>query len=368
MHRLGTFVGLILLLAAACGIYYLFEVGHSEISQEQQEEIAVEVNVHAGKVSRSVMHGYILAYGRVEPAPAGGGSPPADVRITAPAERIVAEVMCVEGQDVNQGDVLFRLDSRTAEVAVQEARKTEQLAEQNLARQKQLMQSQGTSEKLLQQATYELARAKEELSRAEIERSLLQVTAPISGTIVRVPVRPGETVGATSVLAELVDRKRLVVEFRVPTNEVAVLKPGQKATIESGDGVGEPKGEVGHVVSELTFVDSLVDPDSDTVLVRALVPAESSLRPGQFVKVRTVYVEKGDCLVVPEESLVITPEGQTVIAVIEGNKAVQKVVQSGLHENGMAEIQGEGIHEGMQVVTAGAYGLLPETQVRIISE
>jgi len=122
------------------------------------------------------------------------------------------------------------------------------------------------------------------------------------------------------------------------------------------------------VSAELAFVDSVVDPQSDTVLTRASVPAGTELRPGQFVKVRVIYSEKSDCLVVPEEGLVRTTEGQTVIAVVEGDKAFQKVVQTGLRENGLVEVQGEGIHEGMQIVTTGAYGLLPETNIRIVTE
>ncbi|MFH1718328.1 MAG: efflux RND transporter periplasmic adaptor subunit [Planctomycetota bacterium] len=368
MNRLGTFLGLILLLAAACGVYYLFQGRQSEISEEQEDEMAVEVSVHVGEISRSVMHGYVLAYGRVEPAPASGNSPPAKVRITAPVDRIISEAVCVEGQEVGQGDVLFRFDSRTVEVTVKEARQAVEFAERNLVRQKELMQSRGTSEKLLQQAEYELAQAKDELARAETELSLLQVTAPISGTIVRVLARPGETVGVTSILAELVDRKRLIVEFRVPSDEITVLKPGQKVTIETGSRIGGPNSEMGRAQGVLTFIDSVVDPDSDTVLARASVPAESELRVGQFVRVRTIYLENGNCLVVPEESLVTTTEGQTVVAIVENGTAFQRAVQPGLHENGMVEIQGEGIREGMQVVTVGAYGLLPETKVRIITE
>jgi len=230
------------------------------------------------------------------------------------------------------------------------------------------MQSQGTSEKLLQQAEYELAAAKDEMARADTELSLLQVKAPISGTIVRVLARHGEAVGVTGVLAELVDLKRLIVEFRVPSDEMKVLKLGQKVKIETGERIGGPNSEIGQVTSELTFIDSVVDPESDTVLVRASLPTEFDLRPGRLVRVRTIYLEKSDCLVVPEESLVTTTEGQTVIAIIENGKAFQRVVQPGLRENGMVEVQGEGIHEDMQVVTVGAYGLLPETKVRIITE
>jgi len=368
MNKSGTLLGLILLLAGAYGVYCLFQGRDGEVSQEQEEEVAVEVNVRAGEISRSVMHGYVLAYGRIQPMPADGSRPPAKVPITAPADGIISKVLCMEGQQVSQGDVLLLLDSRIAETAVKKAQQAVAFAEQNLARQKELMQSRGTSQKLLQQAENELTLAKEELARYEIELSLLQVTAPISGTIVRVLAQPGQTVGATSTLAELVDHKRLIVEFGVPSDEVAVLKPGQKVTIETGGRAGEPNGGMGQVHGELIFVDSVVDPESDTVLARASVPTGSELRPSQFVRVRTTYLEKSDCLVVPEESLGTTTEGQVVIALVEKGKALQKVVQPGLHENGMVEIQGEGIREGMQVVTVGAYGLLPETNVRIITE
>lgn len=368
MNKFGTFVGLLILLACALVVYYLFQRNLSKVSEQQEEEIVAEVSVQVGKVSRSALHGHILAYGRIEPDVGSIAKPPASVRITAPVEGIISEAVCIEGREVSLGDTLFRLDSRVAEVAVKKAQQAVELAEQNFARQNELMQSQGTSKKLLQQAEYELATAKDELARADTELSLLQVRAPISGTIVRVLARPGEAVGVTSILAELVDRKRLIVEFRVPSDEITVLKPGQKVKIETGDRVGGPNSEMGQVPGELTFIDSVVDPESDTVLARASVPTESELRPGQFVRVRTIYLEKSDCLVVPEESLVTTTEGQTVIAIIENGKAFQRVVQPGLRENGMVEVQGEGIHEGMQVVTVGAYGLLPETKVRIINE
>lgn len=359
---------MLILLACAFVVYYLFQGNLSKVLQQQEEEIVTEVSVQVGKVSLSVLHGYILAYGRIEPDVGTIAKPPASVRITTPVEGIISEAVCIEGQEVSLGDTLFRLDSRTAKVAVKKAKHSVELAKQNLARQKELMQNQGTSKKLLQQAEYELATAKDELTRADTELSLHQIRAPISGTIVRVLARPGEAVGVTDTLAELVDHKRLIVEFRVPSNEIRVLKPGQKVKIETSNRVGGSDSEIRQVTGELTFIDSVIDPESDTVLARTSVPTESELRPGQFVRVRTIYLEKCNCLTVPEESLVTTTEGQTVISIIENGKAFQRVVQPGLRENGLVEIKGDGIHEGMQIVTVGAYGLLPETKVRIITE
>jgi membrane fusion protein (multidrug efflux system) len=368
MNKFGTFMGLLILLAGAVVVFYLFRGNRGKISEKQQKDVATAVSVHVAKVSRSVLHGYILAYGRIEPSMGTSEKPAARVLITAPVDGIISEAMCVEGQEVHKGDTLFSLDSRMAKVAVKEAQQAVQFAEKNFERQKELLTVQGTSEKLMQQAEHELKIANEELTRANTQLSLLQVTAPISGMIVRVLARPGEAISMTTTLAELIDLKQLIVECRIPSAEVSVLKPGQKVEIETGIGeVGLSKDSL-RATGELTFIDSMVDPESDTVLVRASISAEAGLRPGQFVKMRIVYMEKSNCMVVPEESLVTTTEGQTVIAIVENGKAFQKIVQPGLRENGLVEVQGEGIHDGLQVVTDGAYGLLPETMVRIITE
>ncbi len=368
MNKLRTILGWIILLAGALVVYYLLKAKPTETSEGPASQVVTEVSVHAGKISRATLHGCVLAYGTIQLSVGSSDAPAARVRITSPAAGIISEAACVEGQAVSQGDTLFRLDSRIAEAAVKQAEQAVELADTDFARQKELMQSRGTSEKLLQQAGYVLSTAKDDLTKARTELSLLQVTAPISGTIVRVLAQPGETVNMADTLAELIDRKRLIVEFRVPSDEITALQPGQKVEIETGDRVTGPNGQIYRVSAELAFVDSVVDPQSDTVLTRASVPAGTELRPGQFVKVRVIYSEKSDCLVVPEEGLVRTTEGQTVIAVVEGDKAFQKVVQTGLRENGLVEVQGEGIHEGMQIVTTGAYGLLPETNIRIVTE
>jgi membrane fusion protein (multidrug efflux system) len=368
MNKLGTFLGLVLLLVVALGVYYLFQGNQGESSEEPTEEIATEVNVHVGKISRASLSGYVVAYGSVELAVGSNDSPPACIDITAPVAGIISEVKCIEGQQVHQADVLFLLDSRIAEAAVKKNQQAVRLAQQNLARQKELIQSKGTSQKLLQQAEYDLAIAEDELARAMTELSFHQVTAPIAGTIVKVLARPGQAVDMTSTLAELIDPQRLIIESRVPNAEASKLELGQKAEIETGAGKTGSNTETPQTAGELTFIDPMVTPENDTVLVRSSVPNDAGLRPGQYVKVRFVYMEKSNCLVVPEESLVTTVEGQTVIAIVKNGEAVQRAVEPGLREKGLVEIRGEGIAEGMQVVTEGAYGLPPETKVRIISE
>lgn len=367
MNKLGTFLGLIILLAAALGIYFLFQVKQHESSEEPQSEVVAEVNVHVGNISRATLYGYVLAYGRVGPAVGDSEGPPARVPVTASVAGIVSEVKCIEGQVVNKEDLLFRLDSRIAEVTVKKAQEAVDFEERNLSRQKELLDVNATSEKLLQEARHNVESARGDLAKANTELSLLQVTAPISGMVVQVLARPGETVDMSYKMAELLDIQRLIVEFRVPNAEASLLKTGQKVKIETGAVTQDSNSEI-IPAGEVTFIDSEIDPQSDTVLVRASTPPGAGLKSGQFVKAHIIYVEKKDCLVVPQESLVTTTEGQTVIAVVENGKAFQRAVHTGLRQNGLVEVQAEGIHEGMQIVTIGAYGLLPETNIKIVTE
>ncbi len=372
MNKLGTFLGLIILLAAAVGIYFLFQ-GSQQETEEPESTVEPEVSVHVGEITRSTLYGYIEAYGRIKPAVANNDNPPASISIKAPTAGIVSEVKCIEGQEVKKGDLLFSFDSRIPEAALKKAQETVNFEEQNLARQKELFDVNGTSKKLLQETQYQYESALNELERAKVELSLLQVKAPISGTIVQVLTKPSESVDMSDILAELVDNERLIVEFRVPSVEASLLELGQKIEIKTSDSTDIPHS------GNLIFIDSTVDSQSDSVLVRAsilnssiaedeLTESGTGLKSGQFVKVRIIYVEHEDCLVVPEISLVTNEQGQTVIAVVENDKAFQKEVRTGLHQDGMVEIESEDIHEGMQIVTTGAYGLLPETKIRIISE
>jgi membrane fusion protein (multidrug efflux system) len=52
--------------------------------------------------------------------------------------------------------------------------------------------------------------------------------------------------------------------------------------------------------------------------------------------------------------------------VAEGDKALEKEVKAGLREGDLVEVEGEGLREGMAIVTEGAYGLPNETKIKII--
>jgi membrane fusion protein (multidrug efflux system) len=307
---------------------------------------ATEVPVQVAKIVRTTLRGYVTAYGTVEPEPAGE-RPAASARVGTAVPGIVTEVKCAAGQSVNKGTVLFQLDSRTADVAVQTAEKV-------LARQKQLMLLEGTSQKVFQEA-------EQQLTAAYAQQSLLRIQSPLAGMVTSVNVRPGEAVDLTTVLAEVLDPSRLVVSVNVPNSELATLKSGQAAAVRVNESAAP-------VTATVNYVSPQVEAKTGTALVRATLPANSGLRAGEFVTLRIVSEEHKDCLAVPVESVVKNAEGGMVIAVVENDRATQTPVKAGLRDGEWVEVQADGLQAGMTVVAVGAYGLPQETKIRVVEK
>ena len=334
---------IIIVIAAVAGLVWSIWFKKSPRVEEEAKP-DTEVPVHVGKITRATLRAYVTAYGTVEPEPAGE-RPAASARIAASVPGVVTAVKCAEGQRVEKGAVLFQLDSRAADVAVA-------FAEKNLDRQRKLLQVEGTSQKALQEAEQQLAAAR-------AQQALLQIQSPLAGTVTHVNVNPGEAVDLTTTLAEVIDIDRLVVSANVPSAELAALKVGQPAEVLADKSAAPVSGS-------LSYISQQVDAKTGTALVRAALPANYGLHPGQFVTLRIVSEEHKDCLAVPVESVVKDAEGVTVIALVQNDKAVQKPVKTGLRDGGLVEVEADGLQADMTVVTEGAYALPKETKVRVL--
>ena len=65
------------------------------------------VEVRIGTIRKMTLHGYVVGFGNVEPAPATGDQAAADARVTVDWPVVVSEVRCVEGQHVEKGQTLL---------------------------------------------------------------------------------------------------------------------------------------------------------------------------------------------------------------------------------------------------------------------
>lgn len=326
---------------------------------EEEKKPETEVSVQVGQVVRATLRRAVTAYGSIEPEPAEAGKPPASARLSPALAGIIAEVNGTEGQHVEKGAILFRLDSRAVDAAVAKAELAIGFAQKNADRQKKLIAAEGTSEKQVLEAEQALAAAQTELATAKVQQSLLRGEAPLSGTLVRFTARPGEAADATTVLAEIVDFDRLVASVRVPRAEATGVNAGQKALLLA-------VRDAQPVESSVVFISPQVDAASDTVAVRVSVPKGSGLLPGAFVSVRIVVEERAGKLAVPRAAIYTDHDGRSTLSLVEGATARRLEVKAGLRDGDLVEVEGDGVVEGATVVTTGSYALPEQTKVRVL--
>jgi len=329
--KITPLVKLCILAAIGCGLY---AVWHKGVPRHQQQPKALgetEVAVHVGKISLATLRHGVTAFGTVEPEPGAANKAPASAQIKSPAAAIVSDVNCFEGQQVEKGQTLFTLNN---------IRKPD----------------------------------------GSVEPALLKITAPLSGTVVYVNVRPGEVTDpeTQTPLVEVVDLSRLIVAANVPSPQMSALKVGQtveivpqQAEVHDTSAAAEtavPSPAPVTLTGTVTLIEDRVDPKTDMGPVDISVPAEAGLRPGQFVRVRIITEERRDCLTVPSRSIVKNQSGEWVIYLVSGKQAIQQPVKVGFREGDTVQVQSLVLQPGDKVVTNGAYGLPGKTKIRILSE
>lgn len=356
MSKRRILVGMIMVAAVLVVIISITTIRPK--TTEENVEIGTDVAVHVGKIIRATLHHYVMAYGRVEPEPASDSKPPAAAFIGSPVSGILVQINCTEGHTVSQGDILFRLDSRVAQVALLEAQKKLEFAKKAYERKKKLLEAEGTSLKSFQEAESQFNTAKSELSAAQTQLSLLQIKAPLTGTLVKLSAELGQSVESNTTLAEIIDLDRLVVAADIPSREASLLKLGQPVEL----------GLEASAKGALTFISKNIDPKMDAISIRASIPKTIEFHPGHFLNIRIICDEHKDCLAVPEESLISSEEEGSWIMIVQGDKAIRSPVQDGFRERGLVEVSGEGLTEGMIIVTEEAYSLPSVTKIHIINQ
>jgi len=324
-------IKLCVLAAMGWGLYTLWHKDVPHRAEDAATTTETEVAVHVGKISRTTLRQGVTAYGTVEPEPGVIGKAPASAQIKSPVAGIVGEVYCVEGQQVEKGQTLFTLSN---------SRRPD----------------------------------------GSLEPTLLKITAPLSGTVVYVNVRPGEVTDPETLtpLVEIVDLKRLIVTANIPSSQLPAVKVGQPVEIVPQQGEihetlsGHEPGAANPAPTALSgtvaFIEDRVDSKTDLGPVDISVPPDVHLRPGQFVRVRIITDECRDCLAVPSQSIVKNERGEWVISLVSGKWAVQEPVTIGFREGDMVQIHSLKLQPGDMIVTAGAYGLPARTRIRILND
>jgi membrane fusion protein, multidrug efflux system len=310
-----------------------------------------------------------------------------DIAIRARVEGFLEGIHFEEGSQVEEGRLLYTLESQPFEEAVAarmsnvaEVQTVLAKASSDLGRIKPLAELKAVSQSDLDGAVaqFEAAQASLEAAEANLRASRIQlgytkISSPINGIIGKTKAKVGDFVGRepNPVILNVVSQTdTILVEFFLTENQYlefarrylddavdGKMPEEQQAILELILADGSLYPEKGRV----DFIDREVDPTTGAILLQASFPNPSGLlRPGQFAKVKILVETVEDGILVPQRC-VTELQGQYSVFVVEaGNAIKQRAVKLGpavgsayLIEEGL-EAGAQVVYEGLQMVRDGA--------------
>ena len=297
-------------------------------------------------------------------------------QVRARAAGIVQKRLFREGADVKAGQALFAIDAGPYRAALDSAQANLARSQANLAqasaqaeRYKPLVEANAISKQdyvnaVAAQKTAEadVAAGQAAVRTAQINLGYTSVTAPIGGRIGRALVTEGALVGQgeATQLATIQQIDPMYVNFTQSTTEVLGLRralqagrlqsaPGGAASVQIVLDDGSTYGKTG----KLLFTDLTVDPTSGQVTLRAEVPnPDGLLLPGMYVRVRLQQAQLDNAILVPQQAVMRTAQGDTVLVVGADSKPASRPIKIGSAQ-GSDWVVLDGLKPGEQVIVDG---------------
>lgn len=306
----------------------------------------------------------------------GRVSPVRVAQVRARVNGVVLKRSFREGSEVKAGQVLYEIDAApyrasadSAQASVAKAQANLEQANALVTRNKPLVQENAISKQDFatlvtnqKQAAADLAAALAAATSANINLEYATVRAPISGRIGQSLVTEGALVSQNeaTALAVIQQTDTVYVNFTQSSAEVLRLRKAiaSKQMRSKADGsvpvrVVLDDGSELPRAGKLLFADLTVDPTSGQITLRAEVPnPDGLLLPGQYVRVRLSQAELPSGVLLPQQAVTRTGQGDTVLVVDADGKPTPRSVTVGETQNNQWVIL-SGLQKGEQVIVDG---------------
>ena len=286
------------------------------------------------------------------------GTVAADQRsdVTADTQGKVINVMIERGQHVKLGQPVVQLDvrsaalsAREAQAALQSARVSKQLADDECARTKALLDKGAITKSEFDKQNTECLNAVEQVAQAQARNDAMAksvsdglVRAPFDGVVDQKNISPGEWVSPGKALFTLVDDDPLKIQLSVPERAVQKVQKDMRVDVTS---VAVP-GKTFHAT--VTRLGAEIG-QNRALTVEATFDKDTQLLPGMFAEAH-VTIGQTDRVVIPKTAVV--RRDKTWRAFIDkGGVAEERIVQLGNPPSDDKVTVLQGIAKGEKVIT-----------------
>jgi membrane fusion protein, multidrug efflux system len=273
----------------------------------------------------------------------------------------VQQITVFEGQDLERGAVIARIDTRNQQAqydrelaAVEKARADLDLARLNRDKNRTLLEQRYISQNTFEstESTYtgsaaslRLAEAQARVAKNALDDSVIR--APFAGTIAKRTVQQGEKVSPDSPIVAMVDLREMLLEAAIPAADIPAVAVGQSVRFKvNGFGARQFEGKVQRI-------NPTTAENSRSILVYIAVPnPDRALKGGMFAQGELLLAAGEPVLAVPRAAL-RSETGVVVVYTLANGKIVRRQVTTGVQndDTGYVEIT-SGLTAGEAVIVA----------------
>ena len=288
-----------------------------------------------------------------------------------------------DGADVKKGDLLFTIDPRPYQAALDQAQgqlgqaKSKLVLDQiTLKRQQELRarnvispQDLDTAQATVKSDEAMVKTAEGAVAAAQVNLDYCNIQSPINGRAGLRLVDVGNIVtggsggGGGAVLLTIQTLDPIYTDFTVSETDLPLVRrylggPNVKVETRSADGSMPPR------MGDLYFIDTSVQPGAGTVKARGVTPnPDHALWPSEFVRVRFILDNLKDANLVPSQAVQISQSGPFVFVVKPDNTVDLRQVKPGQRQEGDTIVIESGLKAEETVVVTGQLALAPGTKV-----
>ncbi|YCI04875.1 efflux RND transporter periplasmic adaptor subunit [Ensifer sp. D2-11] len=268
-------------------------------------------------------------------------------------ERIVEQCNC-EGERVEKGAVLARLDDTEARAILSELQARLSLAQEEYRRKLALAERNTISEQAVDRARTDVAQLEALIAGQEARLAAYVLRAPSDGRVLRQDGEIGEVAEPGTVLFWVGEPQPLIVEAEVNEEDIPRVEAGQNAYLRSD---AFPERSLEAVVDSIT---PKGDPVTKTYRVRLRLPEDTPLRIGMSTDVNVVVRLSRNALVIPAAAV-----SGTRVAVVEGGTAKLQEVETGIRGTDGVEVL-SGLAETARIISPLPPDFADGTRVEVV--
>ncbi|MDX0965486.1 efflux RND transporter periplasmic adaptor subunit [Sinorhizobium medicae] len=268
-------------------------------------------------------------------------------------ERIVEQCNC-EGERVETGDALARLDDTEAQAILGELQARLSLAQEEYRRKLALAERNTISEQTVDWARTDVAQLEALIAGQEARLAAYVLRAPSAGRVLRQDGEIGEVAELGTVLFWVGEPRPLIVEAEVNEEDIPRVEVGQKAYLRSD---AFPERALEAVVDSIT---PKGDPVTKTYRVRLGLPEDTPLRIGMSTDVNIVVRLSRNALIIPAAAV-----SGTKVAVVKSRKAMLREIKTGIRGTNGVEVL-SGLEESERIISPLPPDLADGTRVDVV--